>query len=208
MFLLIFIIFAANHLAYPYVSPDKSSCAEPDRDAEPCSKLTEAATLWNQTKMNFFTKSSDGRNKFRYRLEVKHFWLDDTNGIPNAQQDAERTTQKRQQKQRYMDYSPRGLETKFLQIKAQEQLMDCPNATRNDFSTQNFQEGVMLQVCSNFLLEVEHMGNELATMRQEFRNLRTELQEHRVNCMEGNFRPWAPTKRETTKLSGSVTIVT
>ena len=30
-------------------------------------------------------------------------------------------------------------------------------------------------------------------MRQEMRNLRTELQEHRVKWMEGNSRPWAPT---------------
>ena len=32
-------------------------------------------------------------------------------------------------------------------------------------------------------------------MRQELRNLRTELQEHRVNCMKGNFKPWASTQK-------------
>ena len=134
--------------------------------------------------MNFITRFSEGQNKFRHRLEVKHCWPDYMNGIPIAQQNAERATQKRQQKQRYMDYNPRGLKTKSLQIKAQEQLMECPNATRNDFSTQNFQEDVMLQVCSNFLHDVEQIKIELATMRQEMRNLRTELQEHRVNCMD------------------------
>ena len=51
MFLLIFITNAANHLAYPYVSSDKSPCTEPDRDAEFCSQLREASTLWNQIKM-------------------------------------------------------------------------------------------------------------------------------------------------------------
>ena len=177
---------------------------EPNRDAESCSQLTEAATLWKQMKMNFITRFSDGRNKFRHRLEVKHCWPDDMNGIPNAQQNAERATQKRQQKQRYRDYSLRGLKTKYLQIKAQEQLMACPNATQNDVSTQIFQEDVMLQVCPNFLHDVEQIKIELATMRQEVRNLRTELQEHRVNCMEGSFRP---PKREPIKLPGSVTIV-
>ena len=59
----------------------------------------------------------------------------------------------------------------------------------------------------DFLHDVEQIKNELATMRQEMRNLRTELQEHRVSCMERKFRPWAPPKRETKKLSGSVTIV-
>ena len=94
-----------------------------------------------------------------------------------------------------MDYSPRGLKTEYLQIKAQEQLMECPNATRNDFSTQTFQKDVMLQVSSNFLHDVEQIKIELATMRQQMRNLRTELQEHRVNSMEGNFIPWAPTQK-------------
>ena len=178
MFLLIFFTTAANHFAYPYASSDKSSCTEPDRDAESCSQLTEAATLWNQIKMNFLTRFSDGRNKFRHRLKVKRCWPNDMNGITNAQQYAERATQRRQQKQRYMDYSPRGLKTKYLQIKAQEQLMECPNATRIDFSTQNLQKNVMLQVCSNFLHDVEKIKIELATMRQEVRNPRTELQEH------------------------------
>ena len=66
--------------------------------------------------MNFITRFSDGQNKFRHRLEVKHGWPDDLNGIPNAQQNAERATQKRQQKQRYMDYSLRGLKTNYLQM--------------------------------------------------------------------------------------------
>ena len=85
MFLFIFITFAVNHLNYPYVSSDKSLCTEPDSNAESCSQLTEAATLWNQIKMNFITRFADGRNKFRQRLEVKHCWPDDINGNPNAQ---------------------------------------------------------------------------------------------------------------------------
>ena len=53
----------------------------------------------------------------------------------------------------------------------------------------------MLQVCSSFLHDVEQIKIELATMRQEMRNLRTELQELRVNCMAGNSRPWAPSQK-------------
>ena len=94
-----------------------------------------------------------------------------------------------------MDYSPRGLKTIYLQIRAQEQLMECPNATRIDFYTQNFQEDVMLQVSSSFLHDVEQIKIDLATLRQEMRNLRTELQELRVNCMERKFRSWAPTQK-------------
>ena len=136
--------------------------------------------------MNFITRFSDGRNKFRHRLEVEHCWPDDTNGIPNAQQNAERTTQKRQQKQRYIDYNLRGLKPNYLQPKGQAQLMEYPNATWNDFSTHNIQEDLMLQVSSNFLHDVEQIKTELVTLGQDMRNLREELQKHRVVAMEGN----------------------
>ena len=195
MFLLIFITITAIHLAYPYAASDKFSWTESDIDAESFLQLTEATTLWNGMKMNFITRFSDGRNKFRHRLEVEHCWPDDTNGIPNTQQNAERTTQKRQQKQRYMDYNLRGLEPKYLQLKAQEQLMEYTNATWNDFLTHNIQDDPTLQVSSNFLYDLEQVKIELATLGQEMRNIRVELQEHRLNAMEEKFRPWAPTQK-------------
>ena len=98
MVLLIYITITAIHLAYPYAASNKFSCIEPDKDADSFLQLIEATTLWNGIKMNFITPFSDGRSKFRQQLEVEHCWPDDTNGIPNAQQNAERTTQKRQQK--------------------------------------------------------------------------------------------------------------
>ena len=195
MFPLTFITMTAIELASPYVSSDKIPGTGSDRDAEYLLHLTEAATLWNEIKMNFITGFSDGRSKFHDRLQFDHCWLDDISGIPNAQRNAERATQQRGQKQRYMDYNLRGLKPNFLQLRAREQLMECPNATRNAFSTHNIQEDIMLKVCSNFLHIVEQIKTELTTMRQEMRNLRTELQEHRVNCMEGNSRPWAPTQK-------------
>ena len=140
-------------------------------------------------------------------MEVEPCWPDDMNGIPIAQQNTERATQRRQQNQRYMDYSPRGLKPNYLQIEAQEQLTVCPSATWKDFSTHNIQEDVILQVCSNFLHDVEQIRIELAKKHQEMRNIRTELQEHRVNWKAGNFRPWAPSQKGNQKLSGSVTIV-
>ena len=199
MSLLIFITITAIHLAYPYAASDKFSCTEPNIDAESFLQLTEATTLRNGLKMNFITRCSEGRNKFRHRLEVEHCWPDDTNGIPNAQENAERTTQKRQQKQKYMDYNLRGLKPNYLQLKAREQLMEYPNATRNDFSTHNIQQDLMLQVSSNFLHDVEQIKIELATLGQEKRNLRVELQEYRLIAMEEKSRPWAPTKKEKQK---------
>ena len=157
--------------------------------------------------MNLITKFSDGRKKFRHRLEVEHYWPDDTNGIPNAQRNAERTTQKRQQKQRYMEYNLRRLKPNFSQLKAQEQLMEYPKATCNDFSAHNIQEDLKLQVSTNFLHDVEQIKTELATLGREMRNLRVEFQGHRVSAMEGNSGPWAPTQKGKKQLSGSATIV-
>ena len=199
MFLLTFITITAINLAYPYAASDKFSCAEPDKVAESFLQLTEATTLLNGMKMNCITRFSDGRNKFRHRFEVEHCWPDDTNGIPNAQQNAERTTQKRQQKQRYMDYNLRGLKSNYLQLKSQEKLMEYPNVTWNDFSNHNTQQDLMLQVSSNFLHDVEQIKIELATLGQEMRNLRVELQEYRLIAMEEKSRPWAPTKKEKQK---------
>ena len=177
----------------------------------------EAATPWEDIRTNFITRFSDGRNKFRHRLEVEHCvrrdgeeirnflhrikktidkgWPDDTNGIPNAQGDAERTTQKRQQKQKYMDYNLRGLKPNYLQLKAREQLMEYPNATRNDFSTHKNHEDIMLQVCSKFLHDLQ-LKIDLAT---EMRNLRVELQEHRVIAKERDPRARALNQKEKQK---------
>ena len=195
MFRLIFFTITAIHLAYPYVASGKFSCTEPEKDAETFLQLTGAATFWNKIKMNFVTGFSDGQNKLRHRLEIKHCWPDDMNGIPNARQNAERSTQKRQQKQTHMHYNLRLLQPNYLQLKAQEQLLEYPNATWTDFSTRNIEEDVMLQVSSNFLHDVKQIKTELATLSQEMRNLRVEFQEHRLNAMEGNSRSWAPTQK-------------
>ena len=198
MLLLINITIIAIHLAYPYAASDKFLCTEPDKGAESFLQLTEATTLWNGMEMNFVTRFSDGRIKFRNRLEVEHCWPDDTNVIPNAQKNAERTTQKRQQKQNYMDYNLRGLKPNYLQLKAREQLMEYPNATRNEFSTHNIQEDIMLQVCSNFLDDLQ-LKIDLATLCQEMRNLRVELQEHRVIAKERDPKARALNQKEKQK---------
>ena len=105
----------------------------------------EAATPWKDNRTNFFTRFSDGRNNFRHRLEVEHCvlrdgeeiltflhrikktvdkgWPDDMKGIARVQQNAKRDAQARQRRQRYMDYSLRGLRPRYNQRKAQEYLM-------------------------------------------------------------------------------------
>ena len=98
-----------------------------------------------------------------------------------------------------MDYSLRGLKSNYLQLKAQEQLVEYRNVTWNDFSIHNIQQDLMLQESSNFLHDMEQIKIALRSMRQELRNLRVELQEHRPNAMKGNYRPWASNQKEKQK---------
>ena len=114
------------------------------------------ATTWKNVRTNFIIRFWDGRNKFRYGMEVEHCirgdgeeiqnflhrikrtvdkgWPDDLNGIEAAHLNAEREAQGRQRRQRYIDYSLKGLRLRYLHRKAQEFLMENPNATWNDFS--------------------------------------------------------------------------
>ena len=177
----------------------------------------ETATPWEDIRTNFITRFSDGGNKFRHRLEVEHCvrrdgeeirnflhrikktvdkgWLDHMNGIARAQQKAERDAQARQRRQRHMDYSLRGLRPRYIQRKAQEYLMEHPNATWNDFSNHIIQKDVYFQVSSNFLNDEEQTKAELASLGQEMKNLRTELQEHRVTAVEGTSKPVDPNQK-------------
>ena len=122
------------------------------------------ATTWDNVRTNFNTSFSDGRNKFRYRMEVEHCirrdgeeirnflhrikrtvdkeWSDDLEGIAPADHGAGRAAQGRHRRQGYIDYSLKGLRPRYLQQKAQEYLMENPNVTWNDFSTRIIQRDI------------------------------------------------------------------
>ena len=52
-----------------------------------------------------------------------------------------------------------------------------------------------LQVCDKFLNNEERTENQMATLRQEMKNLQSELQEHRLFAVEGNSRPVDPNQK-------------
>ena len=163
------------------------------------------ATTWDNVRINFITRFSDRRKKFRYRMEVEHCirgdgedirnflhrikrtvhkgWPDDLNGIEAAHHAAEREAQGRQRKQRYIDYSLKGFRPRYLQRKAQEYLMEHPDATWNDFCAQIIEKDLVLEVSSTFLSHEAQTKTELATLGQEIRNLRTDLKESHVNAV-------------------------
>ena len=175
------------------------------------------ATTWENVRTNFITRFSDGRSKFRYRMEVEHCirgdgeeirkflhrikrtvdkgWPDDLSGFEAAHHNAECDAQGRQRRQRYIDYSLKGLRPRYLQRKAQEYLMENPNATWNDFSTRIIQRDVSFHVSSNFLNDEKQTKAQMATLGQELKNLRSELQEHRVNAVEGTTRSVDPNQK-------------
>ena len=182
------------------------------------------ATTWENVKTNFITRFSDGRNKCRYRMEVEHCitgdgeeirkflhrirrtvgmgWPDDMSIIEAAQQNAERAAQGRQRRQRYMDYSLRGLRPRYLQGKAEEYLMERPNATWNDFCAQIIQKKLIREVSSTFLSQEAETTAELATLGHEMKNVRSELKEYHVNAVAVNsqiFHPNQQGRQKTTR---------
>ena len=116
-------------------------------------------------------------------------------GIAAADHGAERAAQGRQRRQRYIDYTLKGLRSRYLQRKAQEYPMDNPNATWNDFSTRIIQRDVSFQVSSIFLKYDEQTKAQMATLGQEMKNLQSELQKHRVSAVEGNSRTIDPNEK-------------
>ena len=114
------------------------------------------------------------------------------NGIEAAQQNAERAAQRRQRRQRYIDYSLRGLRPRYPQQKAQEYLMERPNATWNNFCAQIIQKDLILEVSSTFLSHEAQTKAELATLGQEIKNLRSELKEYPVNAVAITSRTFHP----------------
>ena len=174
------------------------------------------ATTWENVRTNFITRFSDGRNKFRYRMEVEHCirgdgeeiqnllhrikrtvdkgWPDDLNGIEAAHHAAEREAQRRQRRQRYIDCT-KGLRPRYLQRKAQEYLMQRPNATWNDFCAQIIQKDLILEVSSTSLSQEAQTKAELATFGQEIKNLRSELKEYHVNAVAVTSRTFHPNQQ-------------
>ena len=180
------------------------------------STITDAMT-WNDVRTLFITRFSDGRNKFRRRMEVEHCiradgeeiriflhrikktvdkgWPDDMVGIALGDQNAERTAQARQGRQRYIEYTLKGLRLRYLQRKAQEYLMEHPNATWKVFPTHLINKDVSYQISTSFKNDEEQNHAQMASLGQELKNLRTELKEHRINALEGNQRPVDPNQK-------------
>ena len=175
------------------------------------------AMIWNDIRTLFITRFSDGRNKFRHRMEIEHCiradgeeirnllhrikktvdkaWPDDMVGIAPGDQNAEPTAQARQRIQRNIDYTLKGLRPRYLQRRAQDYLREHPNANWNDFSTNLINKDVSYQVSTSFLNDEEQNKAQMASFGQELKNLRTELKENRINSLEGNQRTVDPNQK-------------
>ena len=175
------------------------------------------AMTWDEVRTLFISRFFDGRNHFRHRMKVEHCiradgeeirnflhriketvdkgWPDVMVGIAPGDQNAECTAQARHRRQRYIDYTLKRLRPRYLQRKAQEYLMELPNATWNDFPTHLINKDVSYQVFTSFLNDKEQNKAQIASLGQDLKNLRTDLKEHRVNDLEGNQRPVDPNQK-------------
>ena len=64
-----------------------------------------------------------------------------------------------------------------------------------DYSTRIIRRDVSFQISSNLLNDEEQTKAQMATLGQEVKNLQSELQEHRVNAVEGNSRAVDPNQK-------------
>ena len=120
----------------------------------------------------------------RIKRTMDEGWPDDMEGIAPADHGAERTAQVWQRKQSKIDYSMKKFRSRYLQRKARDYLMKNPNAIRNDFSIRIIQRDVSFQVSFSFLIDEEQTKAQMATLGHDMKNLRSELQEHRVHAVE------------------------
>ena len=161
----------------------------------------ENANTWAATREQFITRFSDGWKKFRHRMEVEHCVRGNGEEIRNfihrikdglmtwkvSQKAIELQSVRRKEGKENND-TLTTLYEDFVQV-AQEYLMEHPNSTWNDFSTLIIQRDVTYQVASNFFNDEEQTKVQLASLGKEMKNLRSELQEHRVNALEHTRQP-------------------
>ena len=131
----------------------------------------------------------------RIKKTVDKGWPDDMAGVVAAEEAAGRSAQSRQRRQRFIDYTLKGLRPRYLQRKSQEYLMEHPNETWNEFSTHLINKDVSCQVCTSFLNDEEQNKSQMGSLGQELKNLRTELKEHRINALEANQKPIGPNQK-------------
>ena len=127
-----------GHIIYVFRKKSLFSSLLGGPAAEWYGSTIQNAMTWDEVRTLFITKFSDGRNKFRHKMEVEHCirpdreeirnflhrikktvdkgWPDDMVGIAPGDQNAERTAQARQRKQRYIDYTLKALRPRYLQI--------------------------------------------------------------------------------------------
>ena len=83
-------------------------------------------------------------------------------GVLAAEQAAERTAQVRQRRLSYVDYTLKGLRPRHFQRKAQDYLMEHPNAIWNNFSTHLNNKDVSCQFSTSFLSDEEQNKAQMA----------------------------------------------
>ena len=73
--------------------------------------------------------------------------------------------------------------------------MEHPNATWIDFLTHLINKDVSYQVCTSFPNDDEQNKAQMGSLGQESKNLRTELEEHRIKALEGNQKLFDPNQK-------------
>ena len=179
---------------------------------------------WDEIRERFITRFADGRNKFRHRMEaenlirrdgeeIKNFlhrvkimvgkgWPDDLAGVQQKNQNAERTAQERQRRQRCIEYSLKGLRPLKLREKAHEYLMDHPNANWDQFTQEIINKDLSYTVTSALTSGESHTDPIIQEMRDDIKGIKLQIKENNtntINAVEKTADPNATGRRMATR---------
>lgn len=183
-------------------------------------------TAWNDVRTNFLARFIDGRDKYRLRWEVekcvrgsgeqiKNFlhrvkatvdrgWPVNLEGVAEAQHADERAAQLRQQRQRYMDYTIKGLRPMNLQRKAHEYLIEHPQATWDEFSAHLISKDLIYTVSANIGTpsQDKEKVNALEQQMKELTSLVKEQTVNSINMITANSDPNNKQRQNATRFCG------
>ena len=124
----------------------------------------------------------------RVKIMVGKGWPDDLAGVQQNNQNAERTAQERQRRQRCIEYSLKVLRPLKLREKAHEYLMDHPNANWDQFTQEIINKDLSYTVTSALTSGESHTDPIIQEMRDDIKGIKLQIKENNTNTINAKDR--------------------
>ena len=179
------------------------------------SLLTDTALEWfntvdqakvlNDIKGDFLDRFTDGRDKFKHRLEVKNAsrqegelkknyfhrvkhvvdkgWPEDLTKVDNANRTQEAVIQSRQREQKYIDFAIRGLKLPSLKWKAHERRIKKPNKSWDDLKEHLITQDLTCIVIKEIL--AKQPSDKISSLEIQINELTSLIKNNEVSAIQG-----------------------